>query len=127
LSSNPCNGTDLNQLQGETVIFLEELLICNPYVFDRLNIATSNGLGNGGGSSGGGSATTDDEIQMTILPSEDYGQILVDNYYMESGAVMPQASPNPPDYDETISRQRILRYYRLEAEKMADFTSTEIK
>ena len=78
----------------------------------RLNIATSS-RGGGGGSSGGGSNTTDDEIQMTILPSEEYGQILVDNYYAEAGGVgLPQASPNPPDYDETISRQRILRYYR---------------
>ena len=49
---------------------------------------------------------------MTILPSEEYGQILVDNYYVDAGVGLPQASPNPPDYDETISRQRILRYYR---------------
>lgn len=77
----------------------------------RLNIAMSN-VGGGGSSSGGGSNSTDDEIQMTILPSDEFGQILVDNYFIENGAGLPQASPNPPNYDETISRQRILRYYR---------------
>lgn len=68
----------------------------------RLNISAANG----GGSSGGGSATTDDDVQMTLLPSDDYGTILVESDYV------PRASPRPPDYDETISRQRILRYYR---------------
>ena len=77
----------------------------------RLNIAMSGG-GGGGSSSGAGSNSTDDEIQMTILPNDDFGHILVDNYFIDSTTGLPQASPNPPNYDETISRQRILRYYR---------------
>jgi len=100
----------VNQVRGVDEFVFKPMQWHRSKSTTRLNIATSGG--GGGGSSGGGSNTTDDEIQMTILPSDEYGQILVDNYYVETGAGLPQASPNPPDYDETISRQRILRYYR---------------
>jgi hypothetical protein len=99
----------VNQVRGVDEFVFKPMQWHRSKSTTRLNIATSGG---GGGSSGGGSNSTDDEIQMTILPNEEYGQILVDNYFVETGAGLPQASPNPPDYDQTISRQRFLRYHR---------------